>query len=84
MTFFGHTLGWAVLVIGWIVTFLGSLWIIVLGWQRSIVWGIGCFLFPVVQLVYVGLHWKEAKDGFFMILAGFALLILGHGLGVGN
>jgi hypothetical protein len=85
-TFFGHTLGWAVLVLGWAVTFLGSVWIIVLRWQRSVLRGVGvgCFLFPVVQLAYVGLHWEEAKGCFFMLLAGFALTILGHAMGVGN
>jgi len=84
MTFFGHTLGWIVLAMGWVLSFLGSLWIIVVAWQRSVLWGFGCFVLPALQLVYVGLHWKETKEGFFLLLAGFVLVIVGHALGVGS
>ncbi len=77
-----HFLATAFVVLGWTFAFLGSLWIIVLGWQRSVAWGIGCFLLPLVQLIYVGLHWKESKEAFFMILGGFAFMILAHFVGV--
>lgn len=73
-----HLLPTAFLVLGWMLAFLGSLWIIVLGWQRSVAWGIGCFLLPLIQLIYVALHWKESKEAFFMILGGFVCMIIAH------
>ena len=77
-----HTLGWILFILGWILTFLGSLWIITLGWQRNVYWGVVCFFLPVIQLVYVVLHWKESKEAFFLLIARFVLVILGDLTGV--
>ena len=59
---------------GYALCCLGGLWVIVLAWQKGILWGLGCLLFPV--LIYVGLNWKQAKSAFFLQLAGFGALIL--------
>lgn len=75
-------LGWTFLVLGWVLAFVGSVWIIVLAWQRNILWGLVCFLVPIVQLVYVAGHWKESKDGFFLQIAGLVLMILAALTGV--
>jgi hypothetical protein len=75
-------LGSVVHTLGWILTFLGSLWIITLGWQRNIHWGVVCFFVSVIQLVYVALHWKESKEAFFLLIAGFVLVIIGGLTGV--
>jgi hypothetical protein len=77
-----HTAGWILLVLGWILTFLGGLWIIMLGWQRNIYWGVICFLIPVIQIVYVVAHWKESKEAFFLQIVGFVLVILAALAGV--
>ena len=66
----------ALLWTGYVLTFLGSLWIIVLAWQKGVLWGVGCFVFPFIQLVYVVLNWKQTKQAFFLQLAGFGALIL--------
>jgi hypothetical protein len=66
------TLHWA----GLVLCFLGGLWITVLAWQRGILWGLGCLFIPVVQLIYVALNWRETKSAFFLLLAGFVVLIL--------
>ena len=71
-----HTVGWVLLILGWLLAFLGSLWIIILGWQRNILWGLICFLVPIVQLVYVAAHWKESKEPFFLLMAGLAMMLL--------
>jgi hypothetical protein len=79
-----HFFGWAVLGLGWIFAFLGGLWIIVLAWQRSVVWGLGCILVPVIQIIYVVLHWKESKEAFFMLLGGLALIVIARVFGWPN
>jgi hypothetical protein len=66
---------------GYVLSFFGGLWIIVLAWQRGILWGLGCLLFPILQLVYVVLNWKEAKSPFFLLLAGFGAFFLSVAIG---
>jgi hypothetical protein len=61
---------------GYGLCFIGGLWIIVLAWQRGIVWGLACLFIPVVQLIYVALNWKESKSAFFLIVAGFVAFAL--------
>ena len=77
-----HTIGWVLLILGYVLAFLGSLWIIILGWQRKILWGVICFLVPAVQLVYVAVHWKESKEAFYLLVAGLVLVILAALMGV--
>jgi len=77
-----HTFGWVLLILGYVLAFLGSLWIIVLGWQRSILWGVICFVLPAVQLVYVAMYWKESKEAFYLLAAGLALIIIASLAGV--
>ncbi len=82
MTSLFHTAAWILLVAGWLLTFLGSLWIIVLAWQRSVLWGVICVLVPIVQIVYVAMHVKESKQAFFLQIAGLILVVLASLAGV--
>jgi hypothetical protein len=82
MRFIFHTFGWVLLTLGYVRAFLGSLWIIVLGWQRNILWGVNCFLVPAVQLVYVAVYCKESKEASFLLVAGLGLVILAAATGV--
>jgi hypothetical protein len=70
------------LILGWLAGFLGTLWIIVLAWQRSVLWGLIFLLVPIVQLVYIVAYWKEAKEGFFLRIFGFTLVIIATLMGV--
>jgi hypothetical protein len=38
--------------IGYALFFLGGIWIIVLAWQDSIIWGLGCLFLPVPAFLY--------------------------------
>ena len=66
---------------GYVFSFLGGLWIIVLAWQKGVLWGIGCLVFPVLQFVYVALNWKQSKSAFFLLLSGFAAFLVSGALG---
>lgn len=66
---------------GYALCFLGGLWIVVLAWQKGVVWGIGCLVFPVLQLFYVALNWKQSKSAFFLLLAGFAAFFVSAAIG---
>ena len=77
-----HTIGWAIFAVGLLLAFLGYLWILILGWQRNVLWGVVCFFIPMLQLVYIAAHWKESKDGFFLQVAGVGLILLAIYIGV--
>lgn len=66
----------ALVIVSWILSVLGACWIIYVAWQRSVLWGALCFIFPLFQLFYVALHWRESKTPFFLLLAGFAVRVL--------
>jgi hypothetical protein len=61
---------------GYALCFLGGLWIIVLAWQKGVLWGLGCLFLPFLQLVYVALNWKQARSAFFLLLAGIVAFFL--------
>ena len=63
-------------IVIWILTVCGACGIIYIAWQRSVIWGVACFLIPVCQLFYVALHWRESKHPFFLLIAGFAFRVL--------
>jgi hypothetical protein len=60
------------LLAGYVLCFIGGLWLVVLAWQKGILWGLGCIFLPVVQLIYIALNWKQTKSAFLLLLAGFA------------
>ena len=68
--------------LGYTLCFLGGLWIIVLAWQKGVLWGLGCLFIPALQLIYVALNWKQAKSAFFLLLAGlvscFVSVVIGN------
>ena len=66
---------------GYVLCVLSGLWIIVLAWEKGIVWGLGCLFFPVLQLIYVALNWKQTKSAFFLMLAGFGAFFISAVIG---
>jgi hypothetical protein len=71
----------AFLWVGYTLCFCGGLWIVVLAWRKGILWGLGCLFFPVIQLIYVALNWKQAKSAFFLLLTGLGALLVSGALG---
>lgn len=69
------------LCMGYALCFLGGLWIVLLAWQKGVLWGIGCLVFPILQLFYVALNWKEAKSPFLMQVAGVAAFLISGTIG---
>lgn len=67
-----------ILILGMATAMVGSIWLIVVAFQESSVWGMGCLFFAPVGLVFVVLHWDDAHKPFFVQLAGIAILIIGE------
>ena len=71
----------ALLWLGYALCFFGGLWVVVLAWQKGIVWGLGCLFVPVLQLIYVALNWKQTKSACFLLLAGFVAIFASAAIG---
>jgi hypothetical protein len=55
----------------------GSVWLLVLAFQESVLWGLLCFFVPCAQLVFVAKFWDRTRRAFlFAIGTGGALLAI--------
>jgi len=72
---------WPLLIAGFVLMFLGHLWIVVEAWQKGVLWGFGCLFFPLVSLIYVALNWKLVKNAFFLQVCGFILSVIAESMG---
>lgn len=64
-------------IVGVLLTVVGGLWLLVVGFQTSILWGIGMLLLPIISLIFVVLHWQQAKSPFLLQIVGVVLLFAG-------
>lgn len=62
--------------VGGITAFFGSIIFLIAAFRQSVLWGLGCLLIPFVSLVFLVLHWAEAKKGFFIQLTGLAVIVI--------
>jgi hypothetical protein len=61
-----------------------QIWFLILAFQESVLWGIGCMCVPLVWLIYLIQHWDEAKRPFFVQLSALAPYFLAIMLGGGS
>ena len=69
-------MGILLIILGGLIGFVCTIWILVLAFRESIWWGLGCFI-SIIQLVFIFTHWEEAKKPFLISLVATALCILG-------
>jgi hypothetical protein len=67
-------LGLILAVIGVAVAIVGSLSLLVTAFRISVLWGIGTLVIPFVGLVFVIVHWPNAKRPF--VINGLGLIIM--------
>lgn len=60
--------------IGFGLLLIGGLGLIIAAFRTGIWWGVGSVLFAPVSLVFIIVHWREAKKPFFLQLFGLALI----------
>jgi hypothetical protein len=70
----------ALLVLGIALSVIGGIWLLITAFQESVGWGVACLLLPIVGLIFVFLHWEEAKKPFLIGLGGNLLLIAAHAM----
>lgn len=67
--------------LGGIAAVVGGLWVIVMAFQESVLWGLVCLLIGPAMIVFAIMHWEEAKTPFLISVAGSVVLVLGFVVG---
>ena len=73
-------LGYALIAIGVILGLVYTIQLIILAFRTSIWWGLGFLFVPLVNLIFVFMHWSQAKKPFLMILLAAVLAGVGGAL----
>jgi hypothetical protein len=73
------TAGMICLGLALLISVVAKIQLIVLAFQESVLWGIGCFL-PFVSLIFVVLNWHEAKRPFFLWLLAIPFYVAAYTL----
>lgn len=67
--------------IGIFILIIGGIGFLIAAFRTSILWGLACLLISPVSIIYLILHWSEAKNPFFLQLAGLAIIIVSGFMG---
>lgn len=71
------------MIVGGIASIVGGIWFLVVAFQESVLWGLGCLFVPFVSLVFLILNFAEAWKPFVVSLVG-SVVCLGGALLVGG
>jgi len=72
------TMAWIVLmVVGGLISLAAFVWVLVIAFRESAVWGLACLFIPFAVLVFAFKFWDEAKMPFFGILVGSFFCVFG-------
>lgn len=77
-------IGGILAILGLLLIFVGSIWLLIRAFQVSILWGLGSLFIPFVGLIFVILHWGAAKQPFLIMIGGIVLSVIGSVLGGGS
>ena len=72
-----EVIGLILVAVGLIVALVGGIWFLVVAFQESVIWGLGCLFVPFVSLVFLVMHWDKAGKPFLIELAGIVPMFLG-------
>ena len=65
------------MVVGGVVALFGGIMFLVVAFQESVLWGLGCLFLPFVSLIFLVMHWDEARKPFLTQLAGAVPMFAG-------
>ncbi|OTG64682.1 hypothetical protein B9T28_10785 [Acinetobacter silvestris] len=63
--------------LGFMVLIIGSIGFLIAAFKNSILWGLGCLLLSPVSIIFLILHWSDAKNPFFLQLIGIGIVFIG-------
>ena len=68
----------ALVYLGLGVFIIGGIGTLIAAFKTSIWWGFGCLLISPLSLLFLVMHWGDAKNPFFLQLMGFAIMLIGN------
>jgi len=71
----------ALVLLGSLIAGVGTIWILIQAFRESILWGLGCLIVPLVELVFVIMFWSKAKKPFLLVIAGAVVMVVGMMMG---
>lgn len=69
--------GLALIVIGGIVSAVGGIWFLVVAFRESVLWGLGVWFVPFVNIIFLVMFWSDAAKPFGISLLGVILIFIG-------
>ena len=66
-----------IMYIGLVVAIVGGIGLLIAAFKTSVWWGLGSLILSPVALIYVILHWSEAKNPFLLQLVGVVMMFIG-------
>ncbi len=66
--------GIGLIILGFVLSAVGNIWIIILAFRKHIGWGIATLLLPFVGFVFVCMNWNQAGKPFLIYLLSIAFI----------
>lgn len=63
-------------LLGLVALLVGGITFLIAAFRTGILWGLGCLFFGPVSLIYLILHWSEAKKPFYLQLWGVGFVVV--------
>ena len=68
--------------LGGLLSFVGGLWLLILAFRQSVLWGLAVMIIPFASLFFIVKFWAEARHPFFVSLVSIVLMVVGAFVGV--
>lgn len=65
-------------MVGIAIAAIGGIWLLILAFKESFIWGIGFIIVPFVSLIFVVLNWGKTWKPFLINVIGGALIFAGY------
>jgi len=67
--------------LGLLLSLVGGLWLVILAFRQSLLWGLAVFFIPFASLFFIVKYWTEARTPFFVSLVSVVLILVGASFG---
>lgn len=64
------------IILGWILVFIGFLWLLAVAFKESFLWGIGCIVLPIITVIFLIMHFKISWKPALVHTIGVIILLL--------
>ncbi|GHB93543.1 hypothetical protein [Cerasicoccus arenae] len=64
-------------LVGFVIALIYGIKLLILAFQTSLLWGLGYIFIPFVALIFVIVHWEDAKSPFLRGLLAIPFYIIG-------